>query len=240
MSKKILLLGCLILLSYTGKAQILISLLLGDKLNSPKVEFGLDGGLNLTNIQGLSNADLRGNFNLGFYFDLKLFRNPAWSLNTGVIVKSPMGAQGLPVYSLNNTNLDSAFKGGTVNRKLRYFSVPILMKYKFGNNFFIKGGVQLALINHGTDIFINKVVDKDDLKFEVDVRNQYNPLDAGLVVGAGYRLMGGNGMNLGIQYYQGLVEIRKDQSGTTQLNSSLYFTVGIPIGKVQKAPEATK
>ena len=32
--------------------QVLISLLLGDKLNTGQIEFGLDGGLSLSNLHG--------------------------------------------------------------------------------------------------------------------------------------------------------------------------------------------
>ncbi len=35
-------------------------------------------------------------------------------INTGVIVKSPMGAQGIPVYPLGDVNLDNTFAGGSV------------------------------------------------------------------------------------------------------------------------------
>ena len=111
----------------TGNAQVIISFLLGDKLNSDKVDFGLDGGLNWSTINGLPNANLLTGFNLGFFFDTKM-KNPAWMWNTGVIVKSPMGTEGLPVYSLNDVALDSAFAGGSVTRKIRYFNVPLMVK----------------------------------------------------------------------------------------------------------------
>ena len=46
-------------------------------------------------------------------------------VNTGVIVKSSMGADELPVYSLGNPDLDNAFNGGKISRKINYFNVPI-------------------------------------------------------------------------------------------------------------------
>ncbi len=115
--KKYLLILVMLIPVFSAKSQVLISILLGDKLNSGKVEFGLDGGLNWSTMHGLPGANSKTSFNLGFYFDFK-FNNPAWMLNTGVIVKSTLGAGDLPVYSLNNASLDSAFKGGSVTRKL--------------------------------------------------------------------------------------------------------------------------
>ena len=209
--------------------QVLISLLLGDKLNSGKIEFGLDGGVNYPDVRGLSNTEMRGVFNLGFYFDIKL-KNPQWMVHTGVLVKSTMGADKLPVYSLNDPDLDNAFAGGEVRRKINYFNVPIEMKYEFKNHFYLEAGVMPGLRAKAFDIFTNDVHDKDDLEHKVDISDQFHRLDFGLVGGLGYRLMGGNGMNLTVRYYYGLVDISIDDSTPDQFNTSLYLSVGIPIG----------
>ena len=130
---------------YTMHAQILISLLLGDKLNSGKIEFGLDGGMNWADLKNLEPSKSKRAFNLGFYFDIKLFKDPAWMLNTGVIVKSTMGDAGLPVYPLGDPALDSAFMGGRVIRKVNYFNVPVMMKYNFKNHIFLKAYKKLTI-----------------------------------------------------------------------------------------------
>src|SRR5687768_1461010 len=113
----------LIVASSRTHGQILISLLLGDKLNSGGMEFGLDGGLNFSDIHGLHTSGSKSGFNLGFYFDIKL-KDSFWIFHTGVLVKSTMGADEIPVYSLNDINLDNAFSGGSVKRRLGYFNVP--------------------------------------------------------------------------------------------------------------------
>ena len=220
----------MLLFCFAANSQVLISILLGDKLNSGKVEFGLDGGLNWSNIHGLPGANSLTGFNLGFYFDIKL-KNPAWMVNTGVIVKSPLGADDLPVYSLNDPHLDSVFAGGSVTRKLRYFNVPVMMKYKFKNNLYVKGGIQLGLRAKAFDEFTNTIQDDEDLKYKLKIKDQFHPLDAGLAFGLGYRLMGGNGMNIGLQYYLGLIDVVIDDASPNQYNRALYLTVGIPIGK---------
>ncbi len=239
--KRIIATILLFFLIQTAQSQILISLLLGDKLNSPNLEFGLDGGVNLGTIQGLDNAERFTGFNLGFYFDIKFFKNKNWMFNTGCIVKSPHGAEDLPVYSLNNGALDSVFVGGKVARKLRYFNVPVAMKYQFKNRIYVKGGFLLGLRYRCFDEFTNSLDEDDDLKFDVDIKDKFHPLDAGAIVGVGYRLMGGNGMNLTAQYYQGFVDITIDDSGSNEYNNGIYFTVGIPIGKGKAlAKEAEK
>lgn len=228
--KKALLLCVLSLSLQVCYSQVLISLLLGDKLNSGKMEFGLDGGLTLSNIQGANGADNLTGFNLGFYFDIKM-KNPAWMLNTGVIVKSPLGAKGLPVYTLGDPSLDNAFEGGSVITKLGYFNVPVMMKYQFKNHIYLKGGIQMGLMNKAVDEFSKSVKDEDDLTYKLKRKDDFHPLDAGLAAGIGYRLMKGYGMNIGFQYYYGLVDIVVDDVSPQQYNRAFYFNLGIPIGK---------
>jgi hypothetical protein len=228
--KKIITLIGLIIISYKGHSQILISLLFGDKLNSDKLEFGMDGGLNVSTIQGMNASNYTGRFNLGFYFDVKL-KNPKWMFHTGLIVKSTMGSKGIPVYDIGNPDLNTAFVGGSVDRRLSYFNVPVLIKRQFENRFYIEAGPMLGLMTQSIDKFTNNVNFEEDLSYKVKVRDQYHPLDAGVLIGLGSRLMKGKGMNIGIRYYYGLVDIMIDDTKPNQFNRSLYFTVGIPIGK---------
>jgi hypothetical protein len=148
-----------------------------------------------------------------------------------------MGAGGLPVFSLGDAALDSAFVGGSVRRKIRYFNVPIMMKYQFNNHIYAKAGFQLGLLAKAFDEFTNQVKDKEDLKYTLKTKDNYHPLDAGLAFGLGYRLMKGNGMNIGFQYYLGLIDVVIDDSSPNQYNRSLYLTACIPIGKNKKAPD---
>ena len=62
----------IMLVSQVMQGQVLISLIFGDKLNSPTLKFGLDGGANFSTVSNLSGAKYRTGFNLGFYFDFLL------------------------------------------------------------------------------------------------------------------------------------------------------------------------
>ena len=217
-----------LLASYPLRGQVIISLLLGDKLNSGKIEFGLDGGINFPSIRGLEGGEAKSTFNIGFYFDIKL-RDSAWMVHTGVLVKSTLGESNLPVYSLNDPELDNSFAEGQVNKKINYFNVPIMMKYKINKRFYAEAGIMPSLRAKAYDIFT--VSDGNgDLEYTLDIRDKYHRLDFGLIGGVGYRLMGGNGMNLGVRYYLGLVDITIDDTTPDQYNSSLYLALGIPIG----------
>ncbi len=126
-----------------------------------------------------------------------------------------------------------AFAGGTVSTKLRYFNVPVMMKYQFMNHIYTKAGIQLGLMNKAFDEFSNSYESEEDLKYERKTKDLYHPLDGGLAFGVGYRLIGGNGMKLGAQYYLGLIDIVVDDTSPAQMNRAFYFNVGIPIGKAK-------
>jgi hypothetical protein len=238
MLKKIVLI-ILVALPALGQSQVLISILLGDKLNSGKIEFGLEGGWSLSHLNGVDPSKGHSNYNLGFYFDFAM-KDPAWLVSTGVRVKSTMGAEGIDVYSLENANLDAVFASGSITRKLNYFNVPLMMKYKFSSHIYAQAGIQLGLRYKGTDTFLNSVENDDDLSYKVDIKKQYHPLDGGLCAGIGYRLLGGNGMNIGLQYYYGLIDVRISDASPDEFNRVLYINAGIPIGKGKAAARAAE
>jgi len=238
--KKTLLIVILLLCAQAANGQVLIALLFGDALNNGKIEFGLDGGLTLTTTHGAYQAGTLRTWNLGFYFDIKI-KDPAWMVHTGVIVKSTLGADHLPVYSLNDPGLDEEFSGGSVTRRLSYFNVPIMIKFRTKSRIFVEGGMQMGLLYKASDSFLAQVPDAGDLSYKLNIRAQYYRLDAGLVGGIGYRLMGGTGMNIGVRYYYGLADVLKDDSVPGHFNRAFYVTVGIPIGASKPAKtEAAK
>lgn len=231
--KPLIILFSLMMMSSIAKSQVLITLLLGNTLNTGAIEFGLTGGYNRNNLIGLKDAGGANNFNLGFYFDIRIKKDRPWYIYTGVLVKSTMGAGGVPVYSLNDPDLDSTMVGGDINRKINYFNVPTTIKYRFKNRIYLLGGFQFGLRHKATDEFTNTVNNKDDLVFKQNTKDNYKRLDAGFTAGLGYKFEYGMMMNLGLRYYYGLVDVFKEgpDYGT---NSSFYIVAEIPIGVKRK------
>jgi hypothetical protein len=217
------------------QGQVLISLLFGNMLNSPKLKFGLDGGVNFSTISNLNSSKYSHGFNLGFYFDILLKKDMDWYVHTGVIVKSPLGVRDLDVYPLDNAGMDSLFKDGYVDRKLRYFNVPILVRYKFKWQMFAELGTMLGLLYKANDVFFNEIEEKKDLSYTHNVRDLYNRIDVGVMGGLGYQMEKGHGVNFGLRYYYGCMDILKENPGKAQRNSSFYLYASIPIGAGEKA-----
>jgi hypothetical protein len=220
------------------QGQVLISLLLGDKLNSDKLKFGLDGGVNFTSITNSGATKFNTGFDLGFYFDFLLKEKKPWYIHTGVIVKSPMGGDGLAPYHLSNPDsvaLDSLFANGGVDRKLRYFNVPVLLRYKFKYDLFVEGGIMLGLLFKAYDEFYTTIENKKDLTYQNKVLSSYYRIDVGVMGGLGYHFSKGTGTDIGFRYYYGLMDIQKDNPGLGMHNSAFYLYIAIPVGAGEKA-----
>ena len=134
--KKYLILLLLACSAYQAQSQVLISLLFGDKLNSPGMEFGLEGGINFSQINGLDSDKYLPTFNLGFYFDIRL--NDPWYLYTAVLVKAQMGTNDLSAADLDFLGTEVYTQDGDYSQRLNYFIVPALAKYKLKNHLYFE------------------------------------------------------------------------------------------------------
>ena len=234
--KKYLLIVVLLVAGMAAQSQVLITLLLGDKLNSDGLEFGLEGGVNWTNISGLDTKDYACKWNLGFYFDIRIKNQ--WSLYTGVLVKSNFGVDKLTdndLMSLGATdynNIDTIPLTGDYSQKISSFMVPVLIRYKFKNNMYFELGPQFSLLYNSWVEFESDIEGRDVIVKEYN-KDKINKLDVGIMAGVGYTLFKGTGWTLGAKYYYGFVDVFKDVSGTK--NSSIYIKLNIPIGAGDKS-----
>jgi len=254
MIKRIALIGLLSLASIQlMQGQVLLSLIFGDKLNSGKVEFGMNGGFNLSNIRGIAEAKGQNNWELGFYFDIHLKEKSPWYLATGVYIKSNVGAKNIPLdYSGNRIINDSVKNGfeianGTVEKQFNTFYVPFNLRYLSKYGIFIEAGLQAGLVFKTHDIYTAEV-DDYDLTYDAvkGVRNNglYKWFDGGIDGGIGYKSKSKMGWKIGVWYYLGLTNIYKNDLDPDTFNpvpkaynSSLYVLATIPIGKKKAEKE---
>lgn len=228
MIKKLSIFIILLFVFQIGQSQVLISLLLGDKLNTGKIEFGLDGGYNFSTMSGFESGKPLSTFNLGFYFDF-LLKNQ-WYLNTGVLVKSSVGLSNLresDVFILDPTTMYS--DSGTYEQKTSYFHVPVAIKYRFKNHIYIHAGPQFAL-RHKAFLVFEGEKNQKTVEVKTDNRDLFTRIEVAAIGGIGYKLRKGEGMNIGIKYFYGLTNIFKDDYFQSK-NSSFYVYVGVPIGR---------
>lgn len=236
--KKIIFIVFLLIFSIGMQSQVLITLLLGDKLNSDNLEFGLEGGINWTQISGMETKNFARKWNLGFYFDIRLKNQ--WFLYTGVLVKSNMGVDNLTdndLATLNATIYTDDSTGnnplpGSYGQKMNYFLVPALVKYKFKNHFYVAAGPQFGLMYKSWIQFDSDVEGNDAIIKEYN-KELINKIDAGIMASLGYSFFGGAGLSIGVKYYEGFVNVYKGTPGTR--NRSFFITAAMPIGASEKA-----
>jgi hypothetical protein len=219
-----------------AQSQVLITILLGDKLNSPNLEFGLEGGINWTQISGMETTAYGNKWNLGFYFDIRIKNQ--WWLYTGVLVKSDMGVDKLTPGDLTflnariYTDYDTGEAiSGDYSQKMKYFLVPVMIKYKFENRIYAAAGPQFGLM-HKAWVEFDANHDNTDIITKEYNKDMINKIDAGFMLSTGYTFMKSPGVGLGVKYYQGFVNVYKEKSGTH--NRSFFLTATIPIGAGEK------
>jgi hypothetical protein len=202
--------------------------LFGDKLNSEKLEFGLDGGFNFSQMSNFESSKMLTNFNLGFYFDI-LLKNQ-WYINAVVLVKSNVGLNKLSQNDVAILDPPTIYSdSGTYSQRISYFHVPVTIKYRFKNHVFINAGPQFALRTKAQLKFDGEK-DNKTVEITTDNRDLFTRMEVGVIAGVGYKLKQGKGMNVGIKYFHGLTDIFKDDSFNSK-NRSFYVSVGIPIGR---------
>lgn len=232
--KKIIIAFLIFAGAYQANSQVLISLLFGDKLNSPNVEFGLDGGINFARMSGFESYNMYRKYNLGFYFTLRLKQSQHWFLRTGVMVKSDRGTNKLTEADVKK--LDSTFyvgNEGTYSQRLGYFDVPVLLRYRFGFKGYVELGGQVSLRNRAELNFDYKEGD-DELVRKRNNKDQVNAIDGGILVGVGYQLRDTKSLGFEVWFYQGMANVYKDISGIHSQTITLKVTIPVGAGKAEK------
>ncbi len=230
--KKYIIVFSFLIIGFTAQSQVLISLLLGDKLNSDKLEFGLEGGMNWSNTTGFESNSYARFFNLGFYFDIKMKNQ--WAFYTGVLVKSNVGLDKLTMNDLSKLQATTWDSIGEYKQVINSFMVPALIKYNFKNHFYVEAGPQFGLRFKG---FVEYNSDLEGIEGRTRENNKdmLQKLDVGIVGGVGYKLLKGKGWTVGAKYYYGFVDAYKNIPGTK--SSSINLKVNIPIGAGEKKPK---
>jgi hypothetical protein len=222
-----------LIFAFNVNSQVLISLLLGDNLNSDKLEFGLEGGGNLSKIGGLESNSYLNDWNVGFYFDIVIKENKPWNFYTGVLVKSRLGTGKLTEKDVNQLiPLDTFLTQGTYKQRISTFVIPVFIKYKFNKHIYLEAGPQFGLIYKAWVEYINKE-DGEYVLTKKYNKDLFNKIDFGFAAGTGYRFKGRTGWTVGVKYYYGFVDAIKTIDNSN--NQAFFLKLNIPIGRGETA-----
>jgi len=228
MKKKLFLLAISILLTCTyANAQVLIGLLFGDKLNSPRTEFGLNLNLNHCNISDISNPEYKRALGFGLFFDFKITDN--WVFGSSLFFLSPKGVENFnKSESFYGYFADSSFIDATTTRKMNYFEIPLFMKYQLKSGFGLAAGFNVGLQTSSSDIIINSVYEGTS-GYKADVKDNFNLFHLEAMAGLHYHFRGDPGAQIRLNYLYGLTNVYKDESGREGFSRIIQIGVTIPM-----------
>ncbi len=184
-------------------------------------QFGIKGGLNLSNIytEDVDDNNVLPSFNAGFYATLPI---------TSFIAIQPE-----VLYTRKGSELtyDNAFATGKAKFNLNYVEVPVLVKINLTKNLNIHAGPYFAYL---IDANVKNESDGGTIDFEETYDNDdFNKFDAGISGGIGLDF---DSIGIGARYNYGLTTIGKERTvgGTTYTvpdgkNSSLSLYVAFKL-----------
>lgn len=161
----------------------------------PKAQFGLKAGLNVSNLDasGGSNFDSRTSFHVGGLAHIHLSKQIA------VQPELYYSGQG-------GKNSDGTLKAD-------YINLPVLLQYMVGTGFRLQTGPQLAFLTRA---------EFEEGNVEVDVKDDFEPVDFSWSFGAGYLFPSGIGFDA--RYNLGISNIR--ESSTPEYKNRV-FSIGM-------------
>ena len=228
MNKLLLSILFIFFIGSTVKSQVLISLIFGDKLNSPTTEFGLNVGVNYSTLTRIDNAKYRTGFGIGMYFTWKF--HDRWQLQPELFFRFPTGATKLPPYNFQDTILTQLTSTSTILRNSRSLSIPINIKYRVWKQFRISIAPQVSYITYSDDIFKKTLENKDEVAYKTESKSDLNRFDLGVSAGISWKLKQGKGVNIELRFYSGFLDTDSKHLQGMNANRAILLYVGIPTG----------
>ena len=213
-------------------SQVLIALLVGDKLDSDKFELGVRLAGNWQSLTGIEGSDTRFSIGFGIYGLIKL--SDKLSIQPELLFKDPRGAAGLAPEEFGHPDLDPLLENASVTMKLAYVSVPVLIRYAVTPQLSLGFGPQIGVLTSAKNVYVAEVYAADDLVFKDKIKSSLNGIDLALGFDLQYRLMKKRAIQIGLRYYLGLTDIYKDNAGDPVKNSVFQINLGIPLGGTKK------
>jgi opacity protein-like surface antigen len=191
----------------------IFGILNGYSQNKGDIELGVGAGINFTNVSsydGEDNAAYLTALNAGisgeYYF------SDRWGLKSKLIYENKGWSNGTISFG-NSDIIESDFV-------LTYITLPVMANWHFGSK-------RNWYLNFGP--YVGFLVDAEDSKLELDLKDAFNSTDFGLALGIGYKFEISDRTKLYIEYdgQAGLSDIFEDNSGDAVRNNRSSLNLGV-------------
>jgi hypothetical protein len=177
--------------------------------SAQEVKFGVKAGLNMSSIQGgYYSGAIKPGFHIGGLAEIKL--NDKFAIQPELLysLKGSDYNAGLGLFGIN-LGLDKI--------NLSYVDLPIIVKYFPIEHLSVEAGPNVSFLTSAKSVGSSSV----------DVKDNYNTVDYGMNIGAGYELK--QGILFQLRYNLGLSDISKTATGATKYsekNTGFQVSVG--------------
>jgi len=218
-----------------AQAQVLIGMLLGDKVASEKFHVGFDFGGNLSFLHGLPGTRPGFGANVGLFGEYR-FAEHAY-LHVELVATAAMGERHIPADQFDPpVEVPPDLTDVLVERKLNYVALPVLVKGGFFNNrLILAAGLQGMVLTGGRDIYTGTA--SDELEVVHKRGKDLSRFDAGGLGMVEVKLWPNDPYALSAvaRYYQGFVNV-EHQSGRAVFNGTVTVSLMLPLGRPPKCP----
>ncbi|QEE49025.1 PorT family protein [Flavobacterium alkalisoli] len=231
--QRFLLLTFLTVLPQQTSAQAVLALFFGDKIQSDKVSVGLYFAGQSSYITNTDDSKNSLGLAIGAYTDIKLGESNKWMITNFMSFKCPKGMKDIPLNYEVIENADYP-ADSRIQRKLTYFEIVPLLRYKFTPSLSVAAGPQFGVRIKSKDLYIDEREDGSTSTVEYKTKDYFTRFDAGLAADLQYVLEKGEGIHFNLRFCSGLTNIYKSNVPFTGHNQYFHFGVGVPIGGSKK------
>jgi hypothetical protein len=210
-----------------GQAALLV-LLFGDKVATENFHVSIDGGLNISSLPGLAQGKPVYGFNFGLGTFIKL--NDQWALTPEFKPLSSRGAKEV----INILPNDISIQNPKTDFITNYIDIPLLVRYKISNSFFIAAGPQISFLTSAHQKTTGTTTSGQEVSVTQDMKSLMHKESFMVPVEIGYSLSrkrGGKDMDLKVRYNIGVMEAFTATSLAESKNATLQFILAFPFIK---------
>lgn len=207
-----ILLSLCLLRTTPADGQVLVGILLGDKLSSETFNIGLELGMNLSTLDDMEGAERMTGPMIGLFASWRFSEHV--HLQPSILFLSKKGAKNATPIPLGDPELDPLIAGGRLTRTLSYIDIPVLLQWAPQRNTGLRVGLgpQIGFLLSADDRYDGRSSTGTPVVIEKDIESRAAGIDAGVAFDAEYRI-GSTGLAIGIRYYHGLTSLLPDDPG---------------------------
>lgn len=179
-----------------------------------EIKYGIKGGINLANISGddAGDANLFVGFNTGFFVEIPIADKFIFQPE---IIYSAQGSKSEGEYII-----DSSVYNVEATLKMNYINVPLMIKYKVANKFYLEAGPYIGFL---TSAKVKAKISGIGSDTE-DIKDLFKSTDFGIGIGMNYDFT--DIIFANARYQTSLSEIGDSDEGGNNIKNSV-FQIGL-------------